>query len=94
MADEILSVKWPQEVHLQAFADDLLTDNTREVLRKLSKFALDKFKDRADKNKLHVSMEKSSYVLFSILSEDQRLNGETNQLTAKTFKISRHYNRS
>ncbi|GBN22216.1 hypothetical protein AVEN_258247-1 [Araneus ventricosus] len=48
VADEILSVQWPQRVHLQAFADDfafIVTDNTRESLRKLSKFALDKFKD-------------------------------------------------
>ncbi|GBM30483.1 hypothetical protein AVEN_237706-1 [Araneus ventricosus] len=55
---------------LQAFADDfafIITDNTREGLRKLSKLALDKFKEWADKNKLHVSMEKSSYVLFSKL---------------------------
>ncbi|GBO34625.1 hypothetical protein AVEN_155624-1 [Araneus ventricosus] len=70
VADEILSVQWPQGVHLQAFADDfafIVTDNTREGLRKLSKLALDKFKEWADKNKLHVSVEKSSYVLFSKL---------------------------
>ncbi|GBN25697.1 Retrovirus-related Pol polyprotein from type-1 retrotransposable element R1, partial [Araneus ventricosus] len=70
VADEILSVQWPQGVHLQAFTDDfafIITDNTKEGLRKLSKLALDKFKEWADKNKLHVSMEKSSYVLFSKL---------------------------
>ncbi|GBM50789.1 hypothetical protein AVEN_137110-1 [Araneus ventricosus] len=64
------SVQWPQGVHLQAFADDfalIVTDNTKEGLRKLNKFALDKFKDWADKNKLYVSMEKSSYVLSSKL---------------------------
>ncbi|GBM99548.1 hypothetical protein AVEN_48232-1 [Araneus ventricosus] len=36
-ADEILSVQWPQGVHLQAFADDfafIVTDNTREGLQK------------------------------------------------------------
>ncbi|GBL77188.1 hypothetical protein AVEN_12809-1 [Araneus ventricosus] len=68
VADEILSVQWPQEVHQQAFADDfafIVTDNTREGLRKISKLALDKFKEWADKNKLHVLMEKSSYVLLS-----------------------------
>ncbi|GBN81303.1 hypothetical protein AVEN_106820-1 [Araneus ventricosus] len=68
VADKILSVQWPQRVYLQAFADDfafIVTDNTSEGLRKLSKLALDKFKKWADKNKLHVSMEKSSYVLFS-----------------------------
>ncbi|GBM29383.1 hypothetical protein AVEN_253905-1 [Araneus ventricosus] len=60
----------PQGVHLQAFSNDfafIVTDNTREGLQKLSKFALDKFKDWAAKIKLHVSMEKSSYVLFSKL---------------------------
>ncbi|GBL76091.1 Retrovirus-related Pol polyprotein from type-1 retrotransposable element R1 [Araneus ventricosus] len=70
VADEILSVQWPQGVHLQAFAYDftfIVTDNTREGLRKLRKLELDKFKDWANKNKLHVSMEKSSYVLFSKL---------------------------
>ncbi|GBN09170.1 hypothetical protein AVEN_186916-1 [Araneus ventricosus] len=70
VADKILSVQWPQGVHLQAFADDfafIVTDNTREGLRKLSKLALDKFKDWADKNKMHVSIEKSSHVLFSKL---------------------------
>ncbi|GBN94013.1 Retrovirus-related Pol polyprotein from type-1 retrotransposable element R1 [Araneus ventricosus] len=70
VADEILSVQWPQGVHLEAFADDsafIITDNTREGLRKLSKLALDKFKEWADKNNLQVSMEKSSYVLFSKL---------------------------
>ncbi|GBM57304.1 Retrovirus-related Pol polyprotein from type-1 retrotransposable element R1 [Araneus ventricosus] len=70
VADKILSVQWPQGVHLQAFTDDfafIITDNTREGLRKLSKLALDKFKEWADKNKLHVSMEKSSYVIFSKL---------------------------
>ncbi|GBL75865.1 hypothetical protein AVEN_234213-1 [Araneus ventricosus] len=59
VADEILSVQWPQGVYLQEFADDIafiVTDNTRERLRKLSKLALDKFKEWADKNKLHVSM--------------------------------------
>ncbi|GBL92374.1 Retrovirus-related Pol polyprotein from type-1 retrotransposable element R1 [Araneus ventricosus] len=67
VADEILSVQWPQGAHLQEFADYfafIVTDNTREGLRKL---ALDKFKNWADKNKLHVSMEKSSYVFFSKL---------------------------
>ncbi|GBO42099.1 hypothetical protein AVEN_273105-1 [Araneus ventricosus] len=70
VADEILSVHWPQGVHLQAFAEDfalIVTESTREGLRKLSKLALDKFKDWADKNQLHVSMEKISYVLFSKL---------------------------
>ncbi|GBL76549.1 Retrovirus-related Pol polyprotein from type-1 retrotransposable element R1 [Araneus ventricosus] len=70
VADEILLVQWPQGVNLQAFADDfafIITDNTREGLRKLIKLALDKFKEWTDKNKLHVSMEKSSYVLFSKL---------------------------
>ncbi|GBN04245.1 Putative protein in type-1 retrotransposable element R1DM [Araneus ventricosus] len=70
VADEILSVQWPQVVYLEAFADDfafIVTDNTREGLRNLSKLALDKFKEWTDKNKLHVSMEKSSYVLFSKL---------------------------
>ncbi|GBM41300.1 hypothetical protein AVEN_202892-1 [Araneus ventricosus] len=70
VADEILSVLWPQGVHLQAFADAfafIVTDNTREGLRKLSKLALDKFKDWADKYKLRVSMEKSSCVLYSKL---------------------------
>ncbi|GBN83197.1 hypothetical protein AVEN_112636-1 [Araneus ventricosus] len=46
VADEILSVQWPQGVHLQAFADDfafIVTDNTREGLRKLSKLELDNF---------------------------------------------------
>ncbi|GBM21520.1 hypothetical protein AVEN_85333-1 [Araneus ventricosus] len=68
MADEILSVQWPQGVHLQAFADDfafVVTENTIEGLRKLSKLVLDKFKEWADKNKLHVSMEKSRYVFLS-----------------------------
>ncbi|GBO06211.1 Retrovirus-related Pol polyprotein from type-1 retrotransposable element R1, partial [Araneus ventricosus] len=70
VADEILSVQWPQGVHLQAFADYfafIVTDNAREGLRKLSKLALDKFKVWADKNKLYVSMGKSSYVLYSKL---------------------------
>ncbi|GBM44041.1 Retrovirus-related Pol polyprotein from type-1 retrotransposable element R1 [Araneus ventricosus] len=70
VADEILSVQWPQGVHLQAFADGfafIITDNTREGFRKLSKLALDKFKEWSDKNKLQVSMEKSSYALFSKL---------------------------
>ncbi|GBM60573.1 Retrovirus-related Pol polyprotein from type-1 retrotransposable element R1 [Araneus ventricosus] len=70
VANEILSVQWLQGVHLQTFAGDfafIVTDNTREGLRKLSKLALDKFKEWTDKNKLHVSMEKSSYVLFSKL---------------------------
>ncbi|GBN31612.1 hypothetical protein AVEN_105607-1 [Araneus ventricosus] len=70
VADEILSVKWPQGVHLQAFADDfafIVIDNTREGPRKFNKLALDKFKEWADKNKLHISMGKSSYVLFSEL---------------------------
>ncbi|GBM72483.1 hypothetical protein AVEN_106620-1 [Araneus ventricosus] len=75
VTDEILSVQWPQGVHLQAFADDfafIVTDNTREGLIKLSKLALDKFKDWTDKNKLHVSMEKSNYVLFSKLDNPNR----------------------
>ncbi|GBN62968.1 hypothetical protein AVEN_69885-1 [Araneus ventricosus] len=61
-------VEWPQGVHIQAFTDDfafIVTDNTREGPRKLGKFALDKFKDWADKNKLHVSMKESNYVLLS-----------------------------
>ncbi|GBN73370.1 Retrovirus-related Pol polyprotein from type-1 retrotransposable element R1 [Araneus ventricosus] len=47
VADETLSVQWPQGVHLQAFADDfafIVTDNTREGPRKLRKLALDTFK--------------------------------------------------
>ncbi|GBM99500.1 hypothetical protein AVEN_119779-1 [Araneus ventricosus] len=70
VVDEILSEQWPLGVYLQAFSDDfvfIITDNTRECLRKLRKFALNKFKDWTDKNKLHVSIEKSSYVLFSKL---------------------------
>ncbi|GBM67275.1 hypothetical protein AVEN_201208-1 [Araneus ventricosus] len=70
VADEILLIQWPQGVHLQAFADVfafIVIDNTCECFRKLSKFALDKFKDWADKNKLQISMEKSIDVLFSKL---------------------------
>ncbi|GBM68992.1 hypothetical protein AVEN_158815-1 [Araneus ventricosus] len=69
VAGQHFGTSW-QGVHLQAFANDFVftvTENTREGLRKLSKLALDKFKDWADKNKLHVSMEKSSYVLFNKL---------------------------
>ncbi|GBM19140.1 hypothetical protein AVEN_135620-1 [Araneus ventricosus] len=70
VADEVQSVQWPQGVHLQAVAYDfafIVTDNTREELRKLSNLALYNFKDRADKNKLQDSMEKSNYVLFTKL---------------------------
>ncbi|GBM51043.1 hypothetical protein AVEN_123860-1 [Araneus ventricosus] len=46
-ADEVLSMQGPQGVHLQEFTDDfslIVTDNIREVLRKLSKFVLVHFK--------------------------------------------------
>ncbi|GBM16328.1 Retrovirus-related Pol polyprotein from type-1 retrotransposable element R1 [Araneus ventricosus] len=86
VADEILSVQWPQGVHLQAFADDfafIITDNTRESLRKISRLALDKFKDWADKNKLHVSMEKSSYVLFSKLVREPTIKWGNQPISRK-----------
>ncbi|GBM73670.1 hypothetical protein AVEN_216149-1, partial [Araneus ventricosus] len=88
VADEILSVQWPQGVHLQTFADAfafIVTDSTREGLRKLNKLALGKFKEWADNNKLHVSMEKSSYVLFSKLVRGPTIKWGTNQLTVKTI---------
>ncbi|GBN26153.1 hypothetical protein AVEN_253067-1 [Araneus ventricosus] len=53
--------------HLPMIFAFVVTDNTGERLQKRSKLALDKFKEWADKNKLHVSMEKSSHVLFSKL---------------------------
>ncbi|GBO21033.1 Retrovirus-related Pol polyprotein from type-1 retrotransposable element R1 [Araneus ventricosus] len=90
LADEILLVQWPQGIHLQAFADDfafIITDNTREGLRKLSKLALDKFKEWANKNKLHVSMEKSSYVLFSKLVRGPTIKWGNQSF--KPFKMSR-----
>ncbi|GBM66959.1 hypothetical protein AVEN_57858-1 [Araneus ventricosus] len=86
VADEILSVQWPQGVHLQAFADDfafIVTDNTREGLRKLSKLALDKLKKWTDKNKLHVSMEKSSYVLFSKLVKGPKIKWGNQSINRK-----------
>ncbi|GBN42437.1 hypothetical protein AVEN_216391-1 [Araneus ventricosus] len=90
VADEILSVQWPQGVHLQAFADDFalfVTDNTREGLSKLSKSALNKFKDWANKNKLHVSMKKLSYVLFSKLVRGSTIKrGNQSKLAAKTIE--------
>ncbi|GBN49606.1 hypothetical protein AVEN_240235-1 [Araneus ventricosus] len=86
VADEILSVQWRQGVHLQAFADDfafIITDNTREGLRKLSKLALDNFKEWTDKNKLHVSMEKSSYVLFSKLVRGPKIKWRNQSINRK-----------
>ncbi|GBM64271.1 hypothetical protein AVEN_47228-1 [Araneus ventricosus] len=86
VADEILSVHWPQGVHLQAFADVfafIITDNTREGLRKLRKLALDKFKEWANKNKLHVSMEKSSYVLFSKLVRGPKIKWKNQPISCK-----------
>ncbi|GBM28949.1 hypothetical protein AVEN_232041-1 [Araneus ventricosus] len=77
--DEILSVQWCQGVHIRAFAEDfafIVTDNTREGPEKLRYFALNKFKDWTDKNELHVSMEKSSYVLLSKLVRGPTINWE------------------
>ncbi|GBM22415.1 hypothetical protein AVEN_221487-1 [Araneus ventricosus] len=88
VVDEILSVHWPQGVHIQAFADDfafIVSDNNREGLRKLSKFAMDKFKDWADKNKLQVSMEKSSYVLFRKLVRGPMIKWGNQPIASKTI---------
>ncbi|GBM64152.1 hypothetical protein AVEN_57163-1 [Araneus ventricosus] len=84
VADEILSVQWPQGVHLQAFADDFafsVTDNTREGL---SKLALDKFKEWADKNKLYVSIETSSYVLFNKLARGPTIKWGNQSINRKS----------
>ncbi|GBM66048.1 hypothetical protein AVEN_181126-1 [Araneus ventricosus] len=48
-----------------------------------SKFALDKFNDWADKNKLHVSVEKSSYVLFIKLVRGPKIKWENQPISLK-----------
>ncbi|GBM63399.1 hypothetical protein AVEN_82254-1 [Araneus ventricosus] len=101
VVDEILSVQWPQGVHLQAFADDfefIVTDNTKEWLRKINKLALGKFKEWADKNKLRVSMEKSSYVLFIklIIEQGKRAMDQYQHLcriAGKTWGINKNIRR-
>ncbi|GBM41882.1 hypothetical protein AVEN_161397-1 [Araneus ventricosus] len=83
VADEILSIQWRQGVHLQAFADEfvfIVIKNTREGLRKLRKLSIYKFKDWEVKNKLLVSMEKTSYVLFS-----KRVRGPTIEWESRSF---------
>ncbi|GBL80802.1 hypothetical protein AVEN_26237-1 [Araneus ventricosus] len=88
MAHEILLVQWPQGVHLQAFADVfafIATDNIREGIRKLSKFAQDKFKNMVEKINCTSKWKNQAISSSASLSEDQRLNLRTNQLAVKTI---------
>ncbi|GBN78582.1 Retrovirus-related Pol polyprotein from type-1 retrotransposable element R1 [Araneus ventricosus] len=65
VADEVFQQDWPQEVHLQAFADDfifLVHAGSKQEVKNLANKALQTFKTWTDKHKLEISLDKTYYL--------------------------------
>ncbi|GBN96432.1 Putative protein in type-1 retrotransposable element R1DM [Araneus ventricosus] len=87
VANDILAQHWPQHTKIQAYADDFVLvvgADTKTSLEKQTEEAIKQFEVWTSKNKLQISIEKSSYILFSNLVARTRI--KWNNTTIKRQK--------
>ncbi|GBN84628.1 Retrovirus-related Pol polyprotein from type-1 retrotransposable element R1 [Araneus ventricosus] len=76
VADNILKADWPQNVHLQAFADDfafVISHKTKDGVQQLANRAIKTFSNWAELNKLQISLEKTKYMYLGNLINPARI---------------------
>ncbi|GBN56168.1 Putative protein in type-1 retrotransposable element R1DM [Araneus ventricosus] len=76
VADNILKTDWPQNVHLQAFADDfafVVSHKTKDGVQQLANRAITTFSNWAELNKLQISLEKTKYMYLGNLINPARI---------------------
>ncbi|GBM30684.1 hypothetical protein AVEN_259556-1 [Araneus ventricosus] len=82
VAVEMLKTDWPEEIQLQAFADDfafVISGRTRRELVQHTSFTLETFKNQTDKNQFDISIEKAQYLLIDKCPGVQSSDGTPNQ---------------
>ncbi|GBO09592.1 Putative protein in type-1 retrotransposable element R1DM [Araneus ventricosus] len=87
VTNDILTQQWPQNTRIQAYADDFVLVvgvDTKTTLETQTEDALKQFEIWTSKNKLQISIEKSSYILFSKLIAGTRI--KWNSTTIKRQK--------
>ncbi|GBM09445.1 hypothetical protein AVEN_11865-1, partial [Araneus ventricosus] len=74
VANEILNQVWPDNVHVQAFADDfvlVIKADTNNSLVEDTHSAITEFGSWCSENELAISTEKTNYILFSKMWSDK-----------------------
>ncbi|GBM41030.1 Putative protein in type-1 retrotransposable element R1DM [Araneus ventricosus] len=90
VANEILNQVWPDNVHIQAFADDfvlVIKADTNKSIVEDTQSAITQFSSWCSENELAISTEKTNYILFSKMVRSPKItwNGyEINRV--KSFK--------
>ncbi|GBN41043.1 Putative protein in type-1 retrotransposable element R1DM [Araneus ventricosus] len=85
VANEILNQVWPDNVHIQAFADDfvlVIKADTNKSLVEDTQSAITQFSSWCSENELVISTEKTNYILFSKMVRSPKI-------TRKGYKINR-----
>ncbi|GBM44380.1 hypothetical protein AVEN_147389-1 [Araneus ventricosus] len=79
VANSALNIKWPDEVHIQAFADDfamVIKAPTEEKLKQVAQKAIDTFNTWCEVNHLDVAPDKTQFILFSKMVAPPRITWE------------------
>ncbi|GBL89913.1 Retrovirus-related Pol polyprotein from type-1 retrotransposable element R1 [Araneus ventricosus] len=85
VANEILNRVWPDNVHIQAFADDfvlVIKADTNKSLVEDTQSAITQFSSWCSENELAISTEKTNYILFSKMVRSPKI-------TWNGYKINR-----
>ncbi|GBN49432.1 Retrovirus-related Pol polyprotein from type-1 retrotransposable element R1, partial [Araneus ventricosus] len=85
VANEILNQVWPDNVHIQAFADDfvlVIKADTNKSLVEGTQSAITQFSSWCSENELAISAEKTNYILFSKMVRSPKI-------TWNGYKINR-----
>ncbi|GBN90551.1 Putative protein in type-1 retrotransposable element R1DM [Araneus ventricosus] len=72
VANEILNQVWPDNVHIQVFADDIvlvIEADTKKGLVKDTQNAITQFSSWCSENELTISRDKTNYILFSKMAK-------------------------
>ncbi|GBM21357.1 Putative protein in type-1 retrotransposable element R1DM, partial [Araneus ventricosus] len=90
VANEILIQVWPDNVHIQAFADDfvlVIKADTNKSLVEDTQSAIAQFRSWCSENELAISKEKTNYILFSKMVRNPKITWNGYKINrVKSFK--------
>ncbi|GBN34116.1 Putative protein in type-1 retrotransposable element R1DM [Araneus ventricosus] len=90
VANEILNQVWPDNVHMQAFADDfvlVIKADANKSLVEDTQSAITQFSSWCSENELAISTEKKNYILFSKMVRSPKITWNGNKINrVKSFR--------
>ncbi|GBM42830.1 Putative protein in type-1 retrotransposable element R1DM [Araneus ventricosus] len=90
VANEILNQVWPDNVHVQAFADDfvlVIKADTNNSLVEDTQSAITQFSSWCSENELAISTEETNYILFSKMVRSPKITWNGYKINrVKSFK--------